>query len=390
MADEKTIVDNSSMDMGYEPYEPPKQKRSPMGVFKNALERITNPFNNQYGEDEREVDLKEAMSPKQYADYMEEQKRAWGQDSKENESLDVPEIETEVVDLPKEDENEKELVVEHTDENEPTGEETIDTSFMDMGYEPPEDVTVGQTSVEQNVEEPVTSDTTNTQPKETPVPSEDKDKTLTTEELKSQTDYEKDRRVRGQMLDKANKDEKLEKIKNDFRALAQNDLEGFNFPEDGDKWTPQQKQAAIDRFFENQKSTETTSEEPAKVMTDEEALEEARMLAQDDLEGFNISGEDWSKLTTKEKGEVIDRFLNKNKSNDEITNIDEDTTNNYEGYKRYPTGLKVAEDIQGGIHSIADRAERAAKENLAGGTSINNMVSKNAIPHYDYRRFFGQ
>lgn len=216
----------------------------------------------------------------------------------EEEEIDVPEVETHVEDLPKEDINEKELIVEHPQEEEiPQMEQDIVTD-EEIGLNQKEDVP------------PETDEKTN-----------------------EETDEE-----------------------------------------------------------ENEESPEKTdgkSPEKEGEMTDEEALEEARMLAQDDLEGFRMKGKDWSKLTTKEKLEVIKIFKEgKRPEGDTYNNKSEDTTNNYQAYSHYPTALKVAEDIREGASTALNRVERAAQQNLAGGESINNAVSRNAIPHYDYRTFF--
>ena len=116
-------------------------------------------------------------------------------------------------------------------------------------------------------------------------------------------------------------------------------------------------------------------------MTDEEALAEARMLAQDKLKGFNISGKDWAKLSTEEKLQVIENYKD---AGDETHNV----FNKYDAYKHYPTALRVAEDVQQGVENIADRTHDLTKQNLAGGESINRDVNRSSIPHYDYRSFF--
>lgn len=361
MANETQTLDNSFMDMGYEPYEETqKKKREPMGVWNKTLDGMkgVNPFSQQTDET--------SVAPMELGDLPD---------------IDVPEIETKVVDLPEQNENEKELVIDHKDEK---------SDLEKMGFDKPEywdrfskreqarqigdflDDKYGE-----EVEDLVNGSSNDTTVVDEPMEEETGDPTIADATLqKNATGDFSDRKV-------------LEDI----------DGEPFDESEVIDPQEPEENAVSDEEVGEvkdeeekkdEKKEVKKEGEEEKKTMSDEEALKEARMLAQDNLEGFEINGEDWSKLSTKEKGDVIDRFLNKNKSEDNITNNNEETTNNFEGYKRYPTGLKVAEDIQGGIHSIADRAERGARENLAGGTSVNNMVGKNAIPHYDYRRFFGR
>ena len=162
---------------------------------------------------------------------------------------------------------------------------------------------------------------------------------------------------------------------NELRALAQDDLTDFKYDPNIETWTAKQKQDALKSYLENK-----NKEPPKKIMTEEEVMKEARTLAQDDLEGVEIDPAIWSEMTTEEKLEFIKMLQEKNKKNT--------TNNNFEAYKRYPTALKVAENVQQGVHNIMNRAEDAANQNLAGGQSINNTVGRAAIPHYDYRSFF--
>lgn len=333
MADRTEI---NPFDVEFADEYPPVKKREPVGIFKRALGKIKPP-------EETSVDLSEVMTPEQ----LEEERQAQAE-LEQLPDIDVPEIETHVEDLPEENENEKELVVEHKDEEPQTNDVLPDELDVTQANE-----LLGQTNEEQPKEE--TSG----------------DKTLTPME-KEDADM------------------------NELRALAQNDLEGFRYDQNMDKWTPKQKQDAIKAWKENQPKEEEpekeelpAKEEPSKkTMTKEEALAEARMLAQDDLEGFDMADpEGWSQLYTKDKQDIINNFLHKNDTNDNVTNVDEDTTNNYEAYKRYPTGLRLAEDAMQGVDNIVGRASNAARENLAGGTSINDAVKRASIPHYDYRSF---
>lgn len=352
---------------------PPVKKREPVGIFKRALGKIKPP-------EETSVDLSEVMTPEQ----LEEERQAQAE-LEHLPDIDVPEIETHVESLPEENENEKELVVEHKDDGLAEAQEIAQDRLR--GYQvPPNWNDMSYEEKRKNVGDWLYQNTGNALPDELDVTQAN--------ELLGQTNEE-------QPKEETSGDKTLTPMEkedadmNELRALAQNDLEGFRYDQNMDKWTPKQKQDAIKAWKDNQPKAEETKEEPPtkeepskKTMTKEEALAEARMLAQDDLEGFDMSDpEGWSQLSTKDKQDIINNFLHKNDTNDNVTNVDEDTTNNYEAYKRYPTGLRLAEDAMQGVDNIVGRASNAARENLAGGTSINDAVKRAAIPHYDYRSF---
>lgn len=377
MAEDKTVVDPFDVSFSDDPLDqyPPikKPKRSPGLKWGTIL----NPFKSNEEEVETSVPLEEVLTPRQLA----EEKRKQAELDAMPDEIDVPEIETHVEDLPEGNENEKELVVEHKDDNpvpsddkdfakqiddilgisgEPQGEvpapsaeelaEGVEQSAEPSTEEKPEEETG---DVGGNAEEP--------EPEENGAVDEEK--------------------------------EKRKKLMKEMRALAQNPLKGFKYSPEMEKWTPKQKQDAIKAWLSNQPKEEPVEEEPIAEpveekpkMTKEQAMAEARMLAQDDLEGVDIDPELWSQFSNKEKLDFVKMLQDKDKDN--TTNIDEDTTNNYESYKRYPTALRVAEDIAGGVSNIADRVEGASNKNLAGGESIGNAVTRANIPHYDYRSFF--
>lgn len=261
------------------------------------------------------------------------------------EKIDVPEVESHVEDLPEEDVNEKELIVEHPQEDTLT---------------PSENTVSGETDI---TPPPIDEDNTSY------------DKSLAEQPIGDLSDRETLSSVDNKPFDESDviDPEDME------QDIVTDEEIGLNQKED----VPPETNEETDEK-ENEESPKKENE-----MTDEEALEEARMLAQDDLEGFRMKGKDWSKLTTKEKLEVIKIFKEgKRPEGDTYNNKSEDTTNNYQAYSHYPTALKVAEDIREGASTALNRVERAAQQNLAGGESINNAVSRNAIPHYDYRTFF--
>ena len=271
------------------------------------------------------------------------------------EEIDVPEVESHVEDLPDEDINEKELIVEHPQEEEILQEDTLT----------PNDNTVsGGTDI-------------------TPPPA-DEDNTSYDKSLAEQPAGDLSDRETLSSVDNKPFDESDVIDPEDMEQDVVTDEEiGLNQNED----VPLETDEGTYEKTDEEENEESPKEEGE--MTDEEALEEARMLAQDDLEGFRMKGKDWSKLTTKEKLEVIKIFKEgKRPEGDTYNNKSEDTTNNYEAYTHYPTALKIAEDIREGASTALNRVERAAQQNLAGGESINNAVSRNAIPHYDYRTFF--
>lgn len=307
----------------------------------------------------------------------------------EETGVDVPEIDTEVVDLPKENENEKELVIDHNDSADKTVVEPL------MAYDEPE--IFDDMEVIDPVDVPM-DDEYMVDPKEVgegaekEMPEDNNDEENAVEEEKPVTENTEDKTLSEEDKKKLEEKEKRKSARKEARALAQDNLKGFKYPPDWDKWTPKQKADAIKAWQNKQapkeEPVEEPVEEPKKEMTKEEALAEARMLAQDNLDGIVIDPKLWSQFTTKEKMDFIKMQMDKDK--DDNTYVDEDTTNNYESYKRYPTGLRVAEDVAGVAGDVANRVERAGNKQLAGegGTSINDAVRQAAIPHYDYRKFF--
>lgn len=227
-----------------------------------------------------------------------------------NKEPEVPEIDTKVVDLPKEDKNEKELIVEHNDTATEPATEPSDTTIA----EPP--------SQEENIE-----------------------------------------------------------------------LEGFD---ESEVIEPPTEENSVSGEEVGDIEPETPEDEPKKekdeeeVMTDEEALAEAQEMAQDDLVGFKVTGKNWSKMTDKQKAEAIKAFKDKNKVEDHSTDIDNNETNNFESYRRYPTALRVAEDLAGAGGKIIEGAGDVAGTEI-GGTGAN-MISERAkgVPHYDYTSLFGR
>lgn len=299
----------------------------------------------------------------------------------EETAVDIPEVDTKVVDLPQENENEKELIVDHKEPAEKTIVEPLlamqdPEVFDDMEIIDPVDVPVEE---ETSVDPAEVGEGAETEKPEgeTSATENPEEKTLTEEDRKKQEEKEKRKLAR-----------------KEARALAQDNLKGFKFPPNWEDWTPKQKADAIKAWNNKRAGKEDTvqeepvQEEPKKEMTREEALAEARMLAQDNLDGLVIDPKLWSQFTTKEKMDFIKMQMEKNK--DDNTYVDEDTTNNYESYKRYPTGLRVAEDAVDVAGDVANRVERVGNKQLAGegGTSINDAVKQAAIPHYDYRKFF--
>lgn len=245
-------------------------------------------------------------------------------DAEKFSEINVPEIDTKVVDLPKEDENEKELIVEHNDTStEPAAEPTTE----------PSDTTIAE-----------------------PAPQEENAE-----------------------LENFDESEVIEPPTEE--NLVSEEEVGDIEPETSEEEPKEEK-------GEEKKEGEEDEEEP--VMTDEEALAEAQEMAQDDLVGFKVTGKNWSKMTDKQKAEAIKAFKDKNKVEDHSTDIDNNETNNFESYKRYPTALRVAEDIAGAGGKIIEGAGDVAGTEI-GGTGAN-MISERAkgVPHYDYTSLFGR
>ncbi len=265
-------------------------------------------------------------------------------DAKKFSEINVPEIDTKVVDLPKEDENEKELLVEHNNTaTEPTTE--------------PSDTTIAEpTPQEENAVsgEEVGDKAVNPETEEEPV-------------------------------DPAYK-EALEEA----QAMAQDDLEGYRVPKNWKEWTAKQKADSIKAFMENRKKAEKEKpKETKEPMSEEDILAEAEAIAQKPLPGFRPPA-NWGDLTFEEKGKIVKAYDDTKKVEDHRTNIDDSETNNFESYKRYPTGLRVAEDLVGAGGKVIEGAGDVAKTEI-GGTGAN-MISERAkgVPHYDYTSLFGR
>lgn len=283
---------------------------------------------------------------------------------KKTEEPEVPEIDTKVVDLPKEDENEKELIVEHND----TVTEPNDTTIAEPS--PQEENTELENFDESEVVEPPTE--------ENSVSGEEVgDKTVnpeTEEEPKTE-----------EPIDPAYK-EALEEA----QSMAQDDLEGFRVPKNWKEWTAKQKADSIKAFMDNRKKADKEKpEETKKTMSEEDILAEAEAIAQRPLPGF-IPPPGWEDMSFEEKGKVVKAYEDTNKVEDHSTDIDNNETNNFESYKRYPTALRVAEDLLGAGGNVVEGAKDVAGTEI-GGTGAN-MISERAkgVPHYDYTSLFGR
>ena len=366
MAEDKTVVDPFDVSFSDDPANQYPPIRSP----KLKWGQILNPFRKDEEEEETSVPLEEVLTPAQLA----EEKRKQAELEAMPDEIDVPEIETHVEDLPEGNENEKELVVEHLDNENQENPMSQDNS--DFSSKIDEILGIAPQGMSEEGEQPESEELPESEDLGTVGGNTEETETEENEQEENVVDEEK---------------EKRKKLMKEMRALAQNPLKGFKYSPEMEKWTPKQKQDAIKAWLSNQSKEEPIEEEPVESetppMTDEEALAEARMIAQDDLDGFEVNGKDWSKLSTKEKFQVVDNFKNKNQDpKKEIHN--ENTENNYEAYKHYPPWIRVFEDVLGGANNVANRMAGAAGTNLAGNESINNAVDRANIPHYDYRSFF--
>lgn len=153
---------------------------------------------------------------------------------------------------------------------------------------------------------------------------------------------------------------------------------------------PSEEKPSEEKQEPSEEETQDTEEDEEEVMSDEDALKEAQELAQDELTGFRISGANWQKMSEKQKAAAIKAFMDANRNEDHSTNIDKSETNNYEQYKRYPTGLKVAEDILGETNTIAGGVKDVAEKIGGQGKNSGSIAREVAggVPHYDYRSLF--
>ena len=317
-------------------------------------------------------ELFEMALRKEHPDWSEEQIQEMVNLKDEEEPVtDVPEIETEVVDLPEEDENEKEIIIDGN-------EDTINpdaTIAGDNGPDfKPKDMTDPEI-VENQFED---------------LPDRVTDEEVADTENAATEDANKKEEPKEEQKKTMSDEDALKEA----QELAQDELLGFKISgANWEKMSEKQKANAINAYMKNREnqSAEEPKEEPeTPVMSDEDALKEAQELAQDELLGFKISGANWQNMTEKQKAEAIKAFKDANKKEDHSTNIDKSETNNYSSYERYPTGLKVTEDALGEVNTIAggikDAAHKIGQEGTSSG-SISNEVAR-AVPHYDYRSLF--
>ena len=354
-----------------------------IGTFKKALDKLGNfrtKMQDEIIDDVRQKKAEDWMedkarrkkeADKNYA-WQEAMRKGRGMDVPEpyveeaQEEPDVPEIDTKVVDLPKEDENEKELIVEHNDE-EP--EETDDTTVAEPI--PQEENAELENFDESEVVEPPTE--------ENSVSGEEVgDKTVNPETKEEEPKKE-------EPVDPAYK-EALEEA----QALAQDDLEGYRVPKNWKDWTAKQKADSIKAFMDNRKRAENEKPKETKApMGNEDILAEAEAIAQEPLPGFRPPA-NWGDLSFEEKERIVKAYKDTKKVEDHRTNIDDSETNNFESYKRYPTGLRVAEDLVGAGGNVLEGVGDVAKTEIGGAGA--NMISERAkgVPHYDYTSLFGR
>ena len=225
---------------------------------------------------------------------------------KKTEEQEVPKIDTKVVDLPKEDENEKELIVEHNDEEEPTDDSTI--------AEP----TPQETNEElENFDE---SEVVDPPEEETSVSAEE----IGDVEEPSETENLEEPKI------EKPKDPAYEEALAEAQALAQDDLEGYRVPKNWKDWTAKQKADSIKAFMDNRKKAENEKpKETKEPISDEDILAEAEAIAQEPLPGFKPP-KNWGDLSFEEKERIVKAYKDTNKVEDHRTNIDESETNNFD------------------------------------------------------------
>lgn len=378
---EMEIEDESSMQPKYSFEE---LKKMYPDISDKSLEELRTKSHNEWSDTTRN---------EWYAHALRQEYPNWSEDKiqeevhkYDNEEL-VPEMETEVVDLPPEDENEKEIVVNRnpdstiTEDVEETSEDPL-KDFDPNSVADPEEEYETRVSAKEVGDDP------------TRYPTDEEIEGIEEEQPEDKTVTEPSKDDTKGKANKPTKEEKaMQEALEEAQAMAQDNLEGFKVPKNWKTWTEKQKSNAINAYMKNREnqSVEEPKEEPeTPVMSDEDALKEAQELAQDDLLGFKISGANWEKMSEKQKAEAIKAFKDANKKEDHSTNIDKSETNNYSSYERYPTGLKVTEDALGEVNTIAggikDAAHKIGQEGTSSG-SISNEVAR-AVPHYDYRSLF--
>lgn len=351
-------VDPFDIEFDDEQSKTEKPKRS-VNAFERALKKLPDKF--------QKIE-KPTMRQMLYNNPSDEQKFS---------EINVPEIDTKVVDLPKEDENEKELIVQHNDTtSEPVTAPASEPTTAPSDTTIAEPVPQGENAELENFDE---SEVVEPPAEENSISGEEVgDKTVypETEEEESKTE---------EPVDPAYK-EALEEA----QALAQDDLEGYRVPKNWKDWTAKQKADSIKAFMDNRKKADKEKPKGTKEpMSDEDILAEAEAIAQKPLPGF-IPPPGWENMSFEEKGKIVKAYDDTKKVEDHRTNIDDSETNNFEAYKRYPTGLRLTEDLVGAGGKMLEGAGDVAKTEI-GGTGAN-MISERAkgVPHYDYTSLFGR
>lgn len=199
------------------------------------------------------------------------------------------------------------------------------------------------------------------------------------QETETDGNKEQAKATEGQETDKSKEDEEAVQ---EARELAQDDLDGIVLSKKNwDKWSDKQKQEVLKTFLD--KKAKERAEQSAKAEGEkspkslEDVMQEARAIAQDDLEGFEITPELWESWSPAQREMAIKNYLAKKQKVDMTHN----ETNNYDAYERYPTALRVAEDVVGTAGDAIGGVKNLATSDL-GGASINDAVNRADIPHY--------
>lgn len=103
-----------------------------------------------------------------------------------------------------------------------------------------------------------------------------------------------------------------------------------------------------------------------------------------------VTDEEVAALDNQEETKPIQEEEKQEKPAADETKSKQEEEKTSSGYDRYPTGVRVGEDILGEVNTVAsgvkDAAEKIGKQGANSG-SISNEVAR-AVPHYDYRSLF--
>lgn len=315
--------------------------------FGNMIKNANDKWRNKIT-DSLVNDVKDLRGEQAYNQMAAEKKKAdnqalWNKYKKAGQKIDVPGFDAQVVDLPKEDVNEKEIVVDRTPAQKPfsvqgpTNEQQYDLEALagnglPVEEEPePKEVT-GQSSYipkEENPEWDLEDNAGNGQRVETP-PSIENDDTIVGE-----PSFEEN-------------------------AVDESELDDTN------------------TFTEEEPNEDKTVEEDVPQSVEEEDLfDESEVKEPEELETPDIPTDEEINQPTEEKDKSEKPAENKDKDKDKDKNKDKDKDKEPEEKEKEKAKTDAAD--------VKDNTDLVKK---GSGVSVDDIVNRAGIPHYNYLSFF--